>query len=938
MNRLIRAVAGVCVAAGLMACPPKPAGNCGGTACTATERCDADSLKCVADAAPIITLDSPPVVSTATFTVTGTITDDAQVTSAEWRTGTRPFTSIDLQSGGAFTLTVDAPVLDAENIVLTLRASDGKNETTLSRDVKIDRVGPTVELQSPDAGSAHNTASITVALKVTDGSGALSELSVDGQMITNPMSGATVMTSVAVPASANNTLLEVPVVAADSRGNRTMTSLSFYGDRIAPVVAISSPVASDLVATPMMTVVFTATDPSALTATCAGTTGSLANATTTDGMNWTCVLPVAVEERPETVSVVVTDAAGNSTTQMVAFAIDRIAPTVTFVSPTANTLYARNLAARVTTSPDVVAAVASMTHGEQSVDLEYLAPYWEQDVNVDPDKDYATETLEVRATDAAGNVGSASISVITDSLEPRVTIVTPTSQQINIASLDGGTTVRVQWTVTDADPVPPVVTFNGATVTTNFVDRPTSPTDNPGGYNNIWSARDRAGNVGGNQFYYEVDRVAPTVASWTPAANSRNLDATISTIRFSEPVRGPAHALSIAQAPQLTGTWDSFIPPTEYTLSFPSLLNQVIDIGVAPGFVDFSGNPLVMPPARKVHIATQLPGLTTIRSNVAQFAAASDGDGIAFVATIDTSNTLDLYRDTGGGFTTPPRGSLPATASRVAVNAWNVVNPTTLISSSRYGVAAASTSVGGSVYSLIDGVATANTFATARLGVITVPPFPGETSSSPVGLVSDNVFARAGGGNFTLPHNGGLTVTQSSVSWNAFDSDSGHVYFSHFACRPQFGGGFGCGGVSYGSATSNPSRLQGAVTHSGSCSAMTWQSGSSTFANFLARPACDTDLTLCVGNTSIPPVTVTNDVRFASGGPSTPNSLLFSYRSATNTLTVAQTTPGTCDFTFSILFNVFVPGAKEHLPIRIGAKTGILFVTAANDLSLYVPP
>ncbi|MBL8914872.1 MAG: hypothetical protein JNM17_29475 [Archangium sp.] len=930
MNRLFKVVAGVCVVAAMSACPPKPTGNCGGTECTSSERCDMDSLKCVADGAPVITLDSPPVVNTATFTVTGTITDDVQVTSAEWRTGTRPFTSIDLQSGGAFSFMVEAPLLDAENIVLTLRASDGKNETTLSRDVRVDRVGPAVELQSPDAGSAHNTASIAVALKVTDGSGAVSELTVNGQAVTSPMSGAVVMTSVAVPASANNTLIEVPVVAADSRGNRTMTSFSFYGDRIAPVVAVSAPVASDVIATPTMTVAFTANDPSALTATCSNTTGASAEAMSSDGTNWTCVLPVAMEERAETVSVVVSDAAGNTTTQMVTFAIDRVAPTVTVVSPLPGFIAGQPMTVTVNSSADADVAFARFGNGPTTT-LGNGSSTWTGVITL-PMHDFAAETLTIEVPDNVGNTTIVTVSGFTDTVAPVITFTAPmANRRFNIADLSGNTSVRTTWTFTDADPATTTTTINGVANTANQIDQPTSSTDNPQSYSTVIVVSDRAGNAVTETLSYSVDRVAPSIVSWTPAANSRLVD-TAATLTLSESMTA-TQGLTVAQNPLLAGTWTT---TSVYTLPLDTFAAQVIDLSVG-ALSDLHGNPLAIPASRKIHVATRLPGYTTIRSNVAQFAAASDGDGIAFIATIDTANTLDIYRDTGGAFVTVPRGTLPATASRVAVNAWNVVNPTTLASSTRYGLAAASTGVGGSVYALIDGVPTANSFATARLGVVSVPPFVGEISSSPVGLVQDNVFARAGGGSFTLPHNGALTVAQSSVSWNAFDSDSGHVYFSHFACRPLFGGGNECGGVSYGSATSNPTRLQGAITYSGSCAAMTWQSGAGTFANFLARPSCDTSPILCVGDTAIPAVTVTNDVRFATGGPSLPNSLLFSYRSAPNVLTVAQTNPGICDFFFANLYSITEAGAKEHLPIRIGTRTGLLFVTATNDLRLYVP-
>jgi hypothetical protein len=119
----------------------KPKGECWGQTCSAAERCDDMERDCLPDLPPVLTLVGPSgVVSTATFVVTGTATDDGAVTSAEWKTGSNEWTTIPLNPDGKFSITIPAPVVDAKNVVVSARIGDALVKVSADVQVVVDRV------------------------------------------------------------------------------------------------------------------------------------------------------------------------------------------------------------------------------------------------------------------------------------------------------------------------------------------------------------------------------------------------------------------------------------------------------------------------------------------------------------------------------------------------------------------------------------------------------------------------------------------------------------------------------------------------------------------------------------------------------------------------------------------------------------------------------
>ena len=136
----------------LMACSRAPLveGGCAGVICSEAQRCEPSILRCVKNELPKVMLMAPTtVVSDARFEVSGTVTDDTEGTTLEWRDGVDEWQPVKVDDAGAFVITVPSRALDAEPMLLTVRANDGLLQVERSIIVIVDRVAPKVELKTP---------------------------------------------------------------------------------------------------------------------------------------------------------------------------------------------------------------------------------------------------------------------------------------------------------------------------------------------------------------------------------------------------------------------------------------------------------------------------------------------------------------------------------------------------------------------------------------------------------------------------------------------------------------------------------------------------------------------------------------------------------------------------------------------------------------------
>jgi hypothetical protein len=245
---------------------------------------------------PSLTMTSPAeslLISAATVQVTGTATDAGSAVTV-----TVNGQQITVGPGGAFSGIV--PLMEGQNTITILARDASNNTTTVIRHVRRDSTPPTLTVTSPIDGLATGQSTMTISGNVVDLSTV--SVSVNGTQQTPGQGGAF---GIEVP------LLEglntITVVATDAAGNTSTITRTIRMDSIQPTLTVYSPVGGAITNLSSVTVSGTVTDSTVLTLTVNGVLQTLSP----DGSFST---PVTLAEGLNTITVVATDAAGNTST------------------------------------------------------------------------------------------------------------------------------------------------------------------------------------------------------------------------------------------------------------------------------------------------------------------------------------------------------------------------------------------------------------------------------------------------------------------------------------------------------------------------------------------------------------------------------------------------------------------------------------------------
>ncbi|MDO9173429.1 MAG: Ig-like domain-containing protein, partial [Actinomycetota bacterium] len=254
-------------------------------------------------------------------------------------------------------------------------------------------------------------------------------------------------------------------------------------------------------------------------------------------------------------TVTATDAAGNVSLPSAprVITIDTTAPVVSISAPTADqrTLDPTPNITFSTTDAHLGTTACSLDGG---ADVPCTSPY------TTPTLAEGTHSVTVRHTDQAGNVGSASVSFVVDTISPNVTISAP-AQSSTLTTR----TPNVVFTVADANPGTITCAVDGgvaAACSSPF----TTPSLGDGPHSVTVSATDTAGNVGSAVRSFTIDATLPGAPSITSPATdvttSANSPAFAGSAEASSTVTiydGVAVIGTVTAA--ATGTW-SFTPTT----------------------------------------------------------------------------------------------------------------------------------------------------------------------------------------------------------------------------------------------------------------------------------------------------------------------------------------------------------------------------------------
>ncbi|MFN4251500.1 beta strand repeat-containing protein [Deinococcus sp.] len=394
--------------------------------------------------APTLNWNAPTTVGSAgTITLNATTESGAAVTYAA-SCGTitgNTWTYGDCQDGTPATLTATAT--DAAG-----------NTTTQTRTITVDRTAPTVQVTNPTQGQKFTQNPITIAVSGTDNV-AVERIDVlNGTTKIGTVTGAQGTVTWAAP-NGNQTLT---ARAYDRAGNSTDTTVTFTvalttSDTTPPTGNVTAP-AGDIKGQVALTVTAfdttTVTDAASGVATVSLYIDGLLSGTQTTGVDRTYTFATdttKLSEGNHAVKAVITDNAGNTfTTPPVTVRVNNTAPTVTISNPANGALLG-------STSDANVKAVANDATPEDvaNIKLEYSVdgqPFSATAPTLPNGEDAnGTHTVTVRATDAAGNTGTATSTYTYDGTAPTVQITSPTQGQlftstpvtINVIGQDGGT-------------------------------------------------------------------------------------------------------------------------------------------------------------------------------------------------------------------------------------------------------------------------------------------------------------------------------------------------------------------------------------------------------------------------------------------------------------------------------------------------------------------
>jgi hypothetical protein len=547
--------------------------------------------------------------------------------------------------------------------------------------------------------------------------------------------------------SLDNAGARLVIRARDSKGHEVKETRTMLVDNVAPTCAISDPVDGAIIsAKSTVTVTLAAADGSHLLSSARisidGATTFTTLYSTPDG--YAFALPVAAAENGLARQLVfrIEDGVGHLCEARALVTIDNVAPTVAFSSPDAGALLGPGFFASGGTFSG---SASDGTRSLKSVTLDFddgagariatvQAGTWTLSVPAPTGDDFKSHNLKVVATDQAGNMTSASRTVVVDMKAPSLVITFPAANaKINIANFSSGNELPLTLTLTDGDPqlIVGLALPDGGSQSALSVT--TSPTDNPTVYKATVIAKDHAGNSSMASVTFSVDRVAPAVQSFSPVNNTR-MHIGPASIEFTEPIQTDA---GFGLAPAVNGSWT-----TSQRYQVPDLKKDTVYTATFGGLTDLSGNSVV-DPAWRFHTETWTPdsGATLEIGYAAVAAAVADPEGaLSLIASATDGGVNFLQLDSATGSPHLIRAFTMLEDPRL-LSTWRTILPD-LSSRRQVGVTYSAQGVGDHItFKLGSGPVQ----ETAGDLFIPTPAFPGEgTGLGEFGWIYQNSYHRQG--------------------------------------------------------------------------------------------------------------------------------------------------------------------------------------------------
>ena len=327
-------------------------------------------------------------------------------------------------SGQSFSL-AGFQLVEGSNTIIGNAQDPAGNPATDTITVVLDTLPPVITIASPAMDAFVNTPRIDVSGMVDDVS---TSVTVNG--ITAAVSGNNFALGQFELAEGENVIM---VEAEDRAVNKTSAEIKINLDTVAPVIGVTSPVPDSWVNTPLITVSGTVTEDNLE----GFWINDVATAVNNGDFSWD---NFPLSEGNNQIKMLALDRAGNESTIFVPVNLDTVLPVVTITAPVTG-LLTNN--AQVTVSGRISEEFTAVTVNGIAADVtgkDYTLAYTLAE---------GVNTLTVRATDRAGNIGSYGVSVTLDSTPPAAPVLAPLHTPTNVATVtvsgtaEAGSTVKI---------------------------------------------------------------------------------------------------------------------------------------------------------------------------------------------------------------------------------------------------------------------------------------------------------------------------------------------------------------------------------------------------------------------------------------------------------------------------------------------------------------
>ncbi|MDP2345518.1 MAG: DNRLRE domain-containing protein [Deltaproteobacteria bacterium] len=362
--------------------------------------------------------------------------------------------------GVAFSNTV-AVAIDGLHLVAVTSTDAAGNSSSASVQFTTDRTAPSIAVTGVTDGELRNSAA-TVTVTVDDAHPGTATMTLDGVAFAGQVE------------VADDAVHVVDVSAQDAAGNSATRRLTFTIDRTAPAIVILGITDGEL------------RNSEATVAVGVFDVHPGATSMTLDGVAFVDSVSTGIDGE-HVVQVTSTDAAGNESTLLQSFTIDRTAPSITIAGVADGELRG--------TAASILATVHDLHLGAVTMALDGVA--FSGHVDVDSD---GLHVVEVTAADSAGNTAIRRVTFTIDRTPPSIAIVGATEGELR------NTATIIAVAANDAHPATTTMTLDGV----SFSDAIAVDTD--GLHVVAVTSTDAVGNASSAELRFTIDRAAPTIS------------------------------------------------------------------------------------------------------------------------------------------------------------------------------------------------------------------------------------------------------------------------------------------------------------------------------------------------------------------------------------------------------------------------------------------